>query len=192
MGGNNVKGLYWMETIFPMPNGQSVIPPEKLQKEFQKGTLRPPDPNAEKEVDGDMDEKIDKVVQDIWAFYDPKSTGIMPRKVMEKFFKDALDLYALRMGKKSSKEVMPPNIKWGEAMAQSCAKVTSNPQQASKKEFEDFLNCYDLDEALGSFLNIQEVAVNHNVQFVDTSQFKEQAAQPKKVVYRDYSVLKND
>jgi hypothetical protein len=70
-----------------MPNGQSVIPPEKLQKEFEKGTLRPPDPNAEKEVDGDMDEKIDKVIQDIWNFYDPKGTGIMPKKVMEKFFK---------------------------------------------------------------------------------------------------------
>jgi len=191
MGGNNVKGLYWMETIFPMPNGQSVIPQEKLQKEFQKGTLRPPDPNAEKEVDGDMDEKIDKVIQDIWVFYDPKGTGIMPRKVMEKFFKDGLDLYALRMGKKSSKELIPPGVKYGEAMAQSLAKITSNPQQATKKEFEDFLNCYDLDEALGSFMNIQEIAVNHNVQMVDTSQFKEQAAQPKKVVYRDYSALEN-
>lgn len=69
--------------------------------------------------------------------------------------------------------------------------MTSNPQGATQKEFEDFVNCYDLEEALGPFLNIQEIGINHNVQFVDTNQFKEEAAAPKKVQYRDYSALEN-
>jgi hypothetical protein len=70
--------------------------------------------------------------------------------------------------------------------------MTSNPTQATFKEFEEFINCYDLEEALGSFLNIREITVNRNVQFVDTSSFVAQASQPKKVQYRDYSVLQND
>lgn len=44
--------------VYPSPDGRSVIPPEKLEKEYQKGTLRPPNPDEEKEVDGDMDEKV--------------------------------------------------------------------------------------------------------------------------------------
>lgn len=64
--------------------------------------------------------------------------------------------------------------------------------QVTFKEFEDFLNCYELEEALGPWLNIREVKVDTNkVQFVDTSQFKNQSAQPKKVVYRDYSALQD-
>jgi len=186
-----VKGLYWMETIFPMPNGQSVIPPEKLQKEFEKGTLRPPDPNAEKEVDGDMDEKIDKIIRDIWNFYDPKATGFMKKGVIEKFFKDSLDLYALRQGRKKGGEVVAQGVKFGQAMQASIAKVTTNPQGCSFQEFENFINCYDLEEALGSFLAIGEIGIQNTVQFVDTAQFKEQAAKPKEVKYRDYSALEN-
>jgi hypothetical protein len=65
-----------------------VIPYEKLQKEIQKGTIKPEDPNSkEEDVDGDMDEKIDKVIRDIWAHYDPKGTQVLPKKVIEKFFK---------------------------------------------------------------------------------------------------------
>jgi len=185
-----VKGLYWMETIFPLPNGQSVIPAEKLQKEIEKGTIVPRN-TSEKELDGDMDEYIDKLIREIWTFYDPKNTGMMPRKVIEKFFKDSLDLYALRQGRKKGQEVMAPGIKFGQAMQTSVAKVTSNEKGCSFKEFEDFINCYELDEALGAFLGIGEVAVAHNVQFVDTSVFKEDASKPKAVQYRDYSVLEN-
>ena len=43
--------------------------------------------NSEKELDGDMDEYIDKTIREIWQYYDPKNTGMMPRKVIEKFFK---------------------------------------------------------------------------------------------------------
>eukprot|EP01119_Soliformovum_irregulare_P008552 TRINITY_DN21667_c0_g1_i1.p1 TRINITY_DN21667_c0_g1~~TRINITY_DN21667_c0_g1_i1.p1 ORF type:complete len:196 (-),score=58.85 TRINITY_DN21667_c0_g1_i1:126-713(-) len=192
MGGNNVKGLYWMETLFPNPNGQSMIPPEVLQKEIQKGTIVPLNLGAEKNLDGDTDEYVDKVVRDIWNFYDPKGTGLMTKKALQKFFKDALEIYAMRKGFKKGAESMAPGVKSGEAMAQSVAKVTQNPQGCSYQEFENFVNCYDLDEALGSFLNIGEVAVSNNVQFVDTSHFKEEAAKPKAVQYRDYSHLQGE
>jgi hypothetical protein len=71
--------------------------------------------------------------------------------------------------------------------------VTTNPSgQCTRKEFEDFINCYDLEEALGSFLGLSEVAVNTaSVQFVDTSQLKGQQQQIKKPVYRDYSNLQD-
>jgi hypothetical protein len=70
--------------------------------------------------------------------------------------------------------------------------MTSNPSQVTFQEFENFLNLYDLEEALGSWLNISSVQVQtSSVQFVDTSQFTAQAAQPKKVVYRDRSALQD-
>jgi len=185
MGGNNVKGLFWMETIYPSPNGQSIIAPELLQKEIQKGTIVPPNV-SEGSVDGDMDDYTDKIIQDVWRFYDPKGTGILPKKILEKFFKDALEVYSLRLGRKSSKEVMGPGVSYGQAMTESVGKVTSNNAQVTQREFEDFINCYDLEEALGSFLGVREVTINSNVEFVDTRIFKEQAAQPKKVVYREY------
>jgi len=133
-----------------------------------------------------MDDKIDRAIKDVWAHYDPKGTGVIPKKMVDKFFKDSLELYALRVGKKSSKDVVAPGVNYGAAMDASIAKVTTTGQ-ATFKQFEDFLNCYDIDEALGSFLNINSVAVSASkVQFVDTSQFKSQSQQPKKVVYRDY------
>ena len=51
MGGNNVKGLKLMETIYPSENGQSVIPQELLDKEIKKGKIKPDDPNEEKFLD---------------------------------------------------------------------------------------------------------------------------------------------
>ena len=177
-----------METIWPNDNGTSVIPPDQLQKEIQKGTIRPR-PQKTKGGDEDMDEYVDEVVNEIYQHYDPKGVGQIKKSVLKKFFNDALEIYALRQGRKSAKEVIAPNVKKDQAMSESIAKVLSNPQAefCSKKEFEDFLNCYDLDEALGSFLGKSEFAVNNNIQFVDTSAFKEQADAPKKVQYRDRS-----
>lgn len=120
--------------IFPLEDGRSVIPPEQLQKEIAKGTIVMPDPNRPKELDGDMDEYVDKVVLDIWRHYDPKGTGMMPKKVIQKFFKvniefgdllmdqDSLDLYVLRKGLKKS-EVVAPGVKMGQAMTECVAKV---------------------------------------------------------------------
>jgi len=185
MGGNNVKGLYWMETMFPDPNGRSVIPPEALQKEINKGNIKPFH-RDEKDVDGDMDDYIDKVIKEVWNFYDPKGTGIIPKALVSKFFKDALEVYALRMGRKNGKEVMGQGVNYNNALTECVGKMTQSGQ-CTFKEFEDFLNCYDLDEALGPFLGIREISINNKVQFVDVNQFKEQAAAPKKVVYRDYN-----
>ena len=100
-------------------------------------------------------------------------------------------MYALRLGRKGAKEVIAPGVNYGQAMEESIAKVT-NGETATFKQFEDFLNCYDIDEALGSFIGVREVQVQNKVQFVDTNQFSQQAQQVKKPVYRDYSVLQND
>eukprot|EP01114_Cavostelium_apophysatum_P000659 TRINITY_DN105_c0_g1_i1.p1 TRINITY_DN105_c0_g1~~TRINITY_DN105_c0_g1_i1.p1 ORF type:complete len:190 (+),score=51.69 TRINITY_DN105_c0_g1_i1:119-688(+) len=189
MGGNNVKGLYWMETMFPDPSGRSVIPPEKLQKEIEKGTIKPFQ-RDEKDVDGDMDDYIDKVIREVWNFYDPKGTNMIPKALVQKFFKDALEIYAMRKGAKSSKEVLGPGVKYNDALTECVGKMTQTGQ-CSFKDFEEFLNCYDLEEALGPFLGIREVTINNRVEFVNVDQFKEQAAQPKKVQYRDYSGLEN-
>eukprot|EP01118_Nematostelium_gracile_P013358 TRINITY_DN5028_c0_g1_i1.p1 TRINITY_DN5028_c0_g1~~TRINITY_DN5028_c0_g1_i1.p1 ORF type:complete len:190 (-),score=59.49 TRINITY_DN5028_c0_g1_i1:65-634(-) len=189
MGGNNVKGLYWMETMFPLPDGRSMIPPEQLQKEIAKGTIVPRQ-NSEQNLDGDLDEFIDKTVREIWQFYDPKNTNMMPKKVMKKFISDCLELYALRKGFKKSAEVIAPGVNKSQAMEASIAKITNNPT-CTYQEFENFISCYDLDEALGAFLNVSQINVNSQVQYVDTSVFKEQAAKPKAVQYRDYSALEN-
>jgi len=187
MGGNNVKGLWLMETIYPPENGKSVIDPILLDKEIKKGNIKiNKDPAQDQSVDDDMDEKIDRAIKEVWTYYDPKNTGVIPKKIVEKFIKDSLELYALRMGKKSSKEIIAPGINYGQAMESSIGKVSSTGQ-ATFKQFEDFLNLYDIDEALGAFLNIQEVAVSASkVQFVDTSQFASSTSQVKKPVYRDY------
>lgn len=79
--------LIFFFQIYPSENGQSVIPAEKLQKEIAKGKIQPDDPNAEKELDGDMDERLDKSIREVWTYYDPKGTGIMKKDAIKKFFK---------------------------------------------------------------------------------------------------------
>jgi len=100
MGGNNVKGLKMMETIYPSPNGQSVIPQEKLDKEIRKGTIKADDPNAEKDLDGDMDERIDQCIKEVWSYYDPKGTGILPKKNLGKILQGRFGDLCFTMWKK--------------------------------------------------------------------------------------------
>lgn len=61
-------------------------------------------------------------------------------------------------------------------------------KQANYNDFEDFINTYDIDEALGSMLNKNGVDIDINrVQFVDVSQMTGQARKDgPKPVYRDY------
>jgi len=80
---------------------------------------------------------------------------------------------------------MSPNVKYGEAMETAVRKVTAT-NQASFKQFEDFINCYDLEEALGSFLGVSDIAISNTVQWVDTAQIAKDGSGPKKPVYRDY------
>lgn len=61
-------------------------------------------------------------------------------------------------------------------------------KQANYNDFEDFINTYDIDEALGSLLNKNGVDIDINrVQFVDVSQMTGQGRKDgPKPVYRDY------
>jgi hypothetical protein len=38
-----------------------------------------------------MDEKIDKIIKEVWNCYDPKGIGVLPKKIIQQFFK--VDLY---------------------------------------------------------------------------------------------------
>jgi len=156
-----------------------------------KGKLKEPKKPDPSGGDDDMDARIDEVIKDIFAYYDPKNTGILKKDVLKKFFADSLELYALRKHLKSSKEVIAPNVKYDAAMSESIQKITQNEQGATQKEFEDFLNLYDLDEALGSFTGRSEVEVKADVKFVDSSQFVAASSAPQKIKYRDYSAVDN-
>eukprot|EP01116_Phalansterium_solitarium_P017277 TRINITY_DN4214_c0_g1_i1.p1 TRINITY_DN4214_c0_g1~~TRINITY_DN4214_c0_g1_i1.p1 ORF type:complete len:134 (+),score=11.63 TRINITY_DN4214_c0_g1_i1:97-498(+) len=118
------------------------------------------------------------------------NTGILKKDVLKKFFSDSLELYALRKHLKSSKEVLASGVNYAKAMEEAIRKITSN-DQATMKEFEDFLNLYDIDEALSSFTAQSEFAVSGDVQLVDTSQFVTDGAAPSKPKYRDYGSLEN-
>jgi len=65
-----------------------------------------------------------------------------------------------------------------------------NPSQSgtiTMQEFTEFLNCYDLNEVLGPFLQApNEVDINMNVNLVDIRQFENQKREGPKLVYRDY------
>jgi hypothetical protein len=37
-------------------------------------------------------------VKEVWEFYDKKHVGVIDKKQAEQFFKDALELFALRRG----------------------------------------------------------------------------------------------
>ena len=70
----------------------------------------------------------------------------------------------MRLGRKGAKEVIAPGVNYSQAMAESVAKVRqqvdgfsslskmTNTVQATFKQFEDFINCYDLEE--GTVLSI--------------------------------------
>jgi hypothetical protein len=43
--------------------------------------------DKEEPIDGDLDMIVALSVEEVWKTYDPKSTGFMDKKMMEKFFK---------------------------------------------------------------------------------------------------------
>merc|ERR1712000_498178 len=116
MGANNTKGLYLCETIYPPENGVSCIPPEKLEKAIRKGEIPPKTDDDEEDLDGDMDAVIDDCIRQVWQYYDPKGVGFLNKKQTQQFFKDALNLVALR-------------------------KInTSNDGRVTFEQFEEFIN----------------------------------------------------
>eukprot|EP01100_Stratorugosa_tubuloviscum_P000250 TRINITY_DN1050_c1_g1_i1.p1 TRINITY_DN1050_c1_g1~~TRINITY_DN1050_c1_g1_i1.p1 ORF type:complete len:195 (-),score=119.58 TRINITY_DN1050_c1_g1_i1:200-784(-) len=191
MGGNNTKGLWLCEQIFPTATGRSFIPQEKLQKAIQQqsipqSALNPPSPDPD--VDEDMDTIVEKHFGEVWAYYDKKSKGFLTKSECESFFKDALEVYALRQGKKV-KDVLA--VSQSQAFNQIFKTLDKqNTGKVDKATFEEFIYSADLDEALENFIGTTGFRdVKNTVKFVDLSTFAA-AAQNKhsaaSIVYREY------
>ena len=92
-----------MEAIYPPEDGKSVIPQEKLDKAIKKGIIQPKDDDDVEDLDDDLDSKIDESIKEVWGYYDDKKLGFLDKKKATQFFKDALEVFALRKGKKSQR-----------------------------------------------------------------------------------------
>ena|SRR3990167_4254169 len=192
MGANNTKGLYYCETIYPPENGISCIPPEKLEKAIKKGLIPPKPADDEEDLDADMDEIIDNCIREVWTHYDPKGVGFLNKKQTQKFFQDALDLVALRKGVKE-KDLFQGRPK-GPAFEAAFKKVnTSADGKVNFEQFEEFINSYDLDEAVALVTGGDtEVSIDTKVQMVDNSSLPAGGGPVKgKIQYRDYSALED-
>eukprot|EP01120_Amphizonella_sp_Union-15-10_P012146 TRINITY_DN5350_c0_g1_i1.p1 TRINITY_DN5350_c0_g1~~TRINITY_DN5350_c0_g1_i1.p1 ORF type:complete len:198 (-),score=51.33 TRINITY_DN5350_c0_g1_i1:112-705(-) len=197
MGNDSVRGLKVMETIYPSPDHKSVFDKDpklkaKLDKELAKakGTDQHKEEHPDEEpIDGDMDSVIDRVVKSVWEYYDPKQKGFLDKKRGEQFFKDGFEVYALRKGQKS-KEALGPGIKLGSALQQCFQTMNkSGNGKITYEEFVEYLNCYDIEEAMAPFTGQQAVTIDTTkVPMVDTSQFKGQKKEGPKLVYRNYNL----
>jgi len=186
-------GLKMMEAIYPTKNPSTVFNDPKMKTNLDKEVLKrglklddlEPDEQA---VDGDLDADIDRCVGMAFQVYEnKKQPGTIAKKDAQQFFKDCLELYAMRQGKKSSKEILPKGIKMDKAV-DDCVKKMSNLNGGlvTKEEFEKFLNCFDIDEALEPFFNTQGIDIDPTVVMVDTTQFANAQREGPKLVYRDY------
>jgi hypothetical protein len=188
----SVSGLKLMEGMFPTEQKTTIFNDpklkQKLDKEIAKGKIKADIPEDEEALDPDLDSSIDKYVREAWQYYDKKNQGFIEKKVALQFFKDSLELYAIRRGQKV-KDVLAEGVNMSKALEESYLKMSKNgDKQANYNDFEDFINTYDIDEALGSMLNKNGVDIDINrVQFVDVSQMTGQARKDgPKPVYRDY------
>ena len=188
----SVSGLKLMEGMFPTEQKTTIFNDpklkQKLDKEIAKGKIKADIPEDEEALDPDLDSSIDKYVREAWQYYDKKNQGFIEKKVALQFFKDSLELYAIRRTQKS-KDILAEGVNLNKALEESYLKMSRNGEkQVNYNEFEDFINTYDIDEALGSMLNKNGVDIDINrVQFVDVSQMTGQARKDgPKPVYRDY------
>jgi len=176
MGGSNTKGLYLCEKIYPPEDGRSCIPPEKLQKAIEKGIIPPP-PNADEEdVDDDEDAKIDQYIKEVWGYYDKKAEGFVGKKQAQQFFKDALEIFAVRKNCKV-KDLLRGNS-LDKALEQSFRRLDKNNLgRIDFATFEEFINECDLDEALNLITGETGPIVirTDNVELVDTTAIAAQA-----------------
>lgn len=140
-----------METIYPTTDGKTVFDDPKmaqqLAKEVRKGNIRAPTTSDVVDVDEDLDSKLLSAVSEVWSFYDPKGVGTINKKQTLKFFEDSLDLYALRKGVKE-KDVMGQGINKKKALDDCFNLMSGNGQMVSKQQFEAYIHCNDLEEAL--------------------------------------------
>ena len=58
----------------------------KLDKEITKGKIPMDAADAEEPIDADLDMLVARSVEEVWKTYDPKGTGFMEKKMVEKFF----------------------------------------------------------------------------------------------------------
>jgi hypothetical protein len=58
-----------------------------LDRELAKGKIPMEPTDLEEPIDGDLDMLVARAVEEVWKTYDPKNTGFMDKKQMEKFFK---------------------------------------------------------------------------------------------------------
>merc|ERR1712137_583939 len=162
--GNNTKGLYLCETIYPPDNGVSCIPPEKLEKAIKKGEIPPQVQADEEDVDGNMDEVIDNCIREVWQYYDPKGMGSLNKKQTQQFFKDALNLVALRK------------------MCKSKDLFQGRKEGAALDEAVDFLTGGNSEHQIDT----------HRVEMVDNSELPSGGGPVKgKIEYRDYGALQD-
>lgn len=59
----------------------------KLDRELAKGKIPMEPTDKEEPIDGDGDMVVARAVEEVWKTYDPKNTGFMDKKNLEKFFK---------------------------------------------------------------------------------------------------------
>ena len=184
MGANNTKAIYLCETIFPSPDGSSIIPPEKLQKAIAKGEIVLPNTDEE-DVDDDEDAVIDRAIREVWSYYDKKNQQFISKKTAVQFLKDALELYAMRKSLKVKDILAGRSEK--DLLEQSYRNITSNPAQVTFNEFEEFINGYDIEEALCINSGPVEITTT-SVAMVDTSTIvaKKKGSDLLAIEYRDY------
>eukprot|EP01089_Gocevia_fonbrunei_P010731 TRINITY_DN236_c0_g1_i1.p1 TRINITY_DN236_c0_g1~~TRINITY_DN236_c0_g1_i1.p1 ORF type:complete len:198 (+),score=49.18 TRINITY_DN236_c0_g1_i1:872-1465(+) len=194
MGAHSVKGLVLMETIYPSTDGRTVFDDPKLAqqlaKEIKKGTVRLPTKSDEVDVDEDIDSKLVGCVSEVWSFYDQKNTGAVEKKAGVQFFKDALELYATRKGQKP-RDVAGQGVNLNRAIDECYNKMSGNQPRVTKQQFENYIYCHDLDEALApcfgqSGLTIQS-RLPTNMMFDPNTLPKEATSvDMTQIKYRDY------
>jgi len=188
-----MAGLRMMEIVWPTNQSVFSTNPKmqaKLEKDLLKRNINPNDLEGEEDyVDGDMDAEIDRIVEKIFMVYDKKQTKLLPKKVAQKFFSDLLELYCLRQNRKK-KDVVPKNVKEQKAIEECVAKMNSSGgKDITQNEFIEFMNCYDISEALAPFIGngaTEFDITTSNIQMVDTRQFENQKREGPKLVYREY------
>eukprot|EP01130_Rhizamoeba_saxonica_P006589 TRINITY_DN2624_c0_g2_i1.p1 TRINITY_DN2624_c0_g2~~TRINITY_DN2624_c0_g2_i1.p1 ORF type:complete len:205 (-),score=44.58 TRINITY_DN2624_c0_g2_i1:66-656(-) len=193
MGGSvSAAGLKLMEELYPSDNGQTIFTnpklAQKLEKELGKRGISLDDIMAEEDyVDGDMDADIDRCIQKIFQIYDRKGTGSINKKLGSQFFVDCLELYALRKGQKKGKDCLGPSVNMKKATEECWQLLSNGGSMVNLQQFTEFLNCYDIDEALHPFLGSGNTqTINISVEYVNCEAFVGQARDGPKLVYRDY------
>lgn len=164
MGAASVKGMVMMETIYPSKDGVTIFEDPKLKqrlvKEMKKGNIKPPSMSDSLDIDEDMDVVVDGIAAEVWRYYDPKNTGLMKKTAIQAFFKDCLDLYAMR-ARKDTKMMLAPGVTMSAAMEVAVRGLDQSGQGIRERDFIDYLNECDMEEILAPFLGTQgQVNIN--------------------------------